>query len=553
MTTLVTPAAGPAVGPAPLPGSAGDTSPAWLRRRDLGGGVQLRQAWPEEYPEAEDLLVAAFTTGCWVSPGYEAGLRTLAERSVRHHVWVAAETLPRDDRLLAVVLTPRAEHLGDGPFTFSILAVHPAARGRRLGEALVRHALDLARAHGHATVEIHSSPQMSEAHRLYYRLGFRRRIDDEIVIVSEFAERLLTLTYRLPDPLPPGQAVAVAAAPPGAVPPAADPFDRTPPDRTAWPDPPAGRIDAAGAFSVTGRRHDAVARRAAQLGHGLGGRPGHPAGLVAQITADLWDGAYAVLWSPDAAARRAAARVFFARLDRLDARLAQGGPFLHGAEPRADDVLLAAVLLTYDAGWRAGFPPAAGAVAHFPHLWDSARRLVARAGAAVVVPDDFGRGPWGALPPIPGLDDPGAAWLDPAHAGLPARARSGDARPTPYSGDWPASSRADRDTLWRVVTRLAAGPDGGLGRRLREDLGEGAWRLAQGAPALTQTALRRTFWARLAWLDHRVTPLGPAARGHVVRTLVTGFPALRRVFPPIDPDLADFPHLAALAADLDPA
>ena len=60
-----------------------------------------------------------------------------------------------------------------------MLAVIDAARGRGVGEALVRVCLDRAVDAGHRQVLLHSTWNMEAAHRLYLRLGFVRdeRID----------------------------------------------------------------------------------------------------------------------------------------------------------------------------------------------------------------------------------------------------------------------------------------------------------------------------------------------------------------------------------------
>ncbi len=55
-----------------------------------------------------------------------------------------------------------------------MLAVAPEARGRGVGEALARMCLDRFRSEGARGVVICSLPQMTDAHRLYDRLGFRR-------------------------------------------------------------------------------------------------------------------------------------------------------------------------------------------------------------------------------------------------------------------------------------------------------------------------------------------------------------------------------------------
>lgn len=52
------------------------------------------------------------------------------------------------------------------------VVVDEAARGRGVGEALNRHALDRARAEGAKTIDLTSRPTREAANRLYLRLGF---------------------------------------------------------------------------------------------------------------------------------------------------------------------------------------------------------------------------------------------------------------------------------------------------------------------------------------------------------------------------------------------
>jgi ribosomal protein S18 acetylase RimI-like enzyme len=53
--------------------------------------------------------------------------------------------------------------------------VHPTARGKGIGEALCRRALQIAREEGVAAVDLTSMPSRAAANRLYGRLGFVRR------------------------------------------------------------------------------------------------------------------------------------------------------------------------------------------------------------------------------------------------------------------------------------------------------------------------------------------------------------------------------------------
>lgn len=55
------------------------------------------------------------------------------------------------------------------------VVVEEGARGRGVGEALTRAALDLAASAGVESVELTSSPSRAAANRLYPRLGFRER------------------------------------------------------------------------------------------------------------------------------------------------------------------------------------------------------------------------------------------------------------------------------------------------------------------------------------------------------------------------------------------
>jgi ribosomal protein S18 acetylase RimI-like enzyme len=55
------------------------------------------------------------------------------------------------------------------------VVVDGEARGRGVGEALNRHALDVARDAGAKTVDLTSRPSREAANRLYARIGFQQR------------------------------------------------------------------------------------------------------------------------------------------------------------------------------------------------------------------------------------------------------------------------------------------------------------------------------------------------------------------------------------------
>lgn len=83
-----------------------------------------------------------------------------------------------DDILGTVVLAEPGspwQDLGDGEeVEFRMLATLPSARGRGVGETLVRACIDRARAAGAPRLVLSTGPEMTAAHRLYERLGFVR-------------------------------------------------------------------------------------------------------------------------------------------------------------------------------------------------------------------------------------------------------------------------------------------------------------------------------------------------------------------------------------------
>lgn len=141
--------------------------------------MRIRPALGEELSDVGDLTVAGYAefTRDPDDP-YVAKLRDAESRARDAQVWVAEE----DDALLGTVTfcppgSPLREISRDGEGEFRMLAVAPEARGQGVGEALVRHCLDLSRASGERSVVLSSLPQMTAAHRIYHRLGFERLPD----------------------------------------------------------------------------------------------------------------------------------------------------------------------------------------------------------------------------------------------------------------------------------------------------------------------------------------------------------------------------------------
>ncbi|MGC3992892.1 MAG: GNAT family N-acetyltransferase [Propionicimonas sp.] len=138
--------------------------------------MSVRPALPHELESVGALTAAAYVTpgGMAADDPYVAVLRDAADRAAHAEVWVAADP---DATLLGTVTWCPAgssyrELAGPGEGEFRMLAVSPSARGRGVGEALVRRCLARSVEAGHTRVVISTSPWMASAHRLYARLGF---------------------------------------------------------------------------------------------------------------------------------------------------------------------------------------------------------------------------------------------------------------------------------------------------------------------------------------------------------------------------------------------
>ncbi|AXE40191.1 GNAT family N-acetyltransferase [Acidipropionibacterium virtanenii] len=394
------------------------------------GPLVLRHALPEEYEEVGDVLEAAFTTGCWSTPEYIASLHAIESRAATSNVWVVAD----DDGVLAAVLTPQPRYLESDAFTFNILGVGPRGRGLGLGRLLTDHAVDLARSLGLGTVEIHSGPQMTAAHKVYVDYGFVRRIEQETAVVDGH-QRLRSFTYRVPDPVAdppsieraaapavdspfprPGDPVSITALRPAGVEDAGRFHPEAPrrpgpaelPDRRLRLVAPASSPRSWGA--VLGARIAApewvrvewsqeVASPVLLDGEGLlvsddwswisrslataSGSGIYPAArreeidtLEQVIGAELIGALEEVVFSTAQPVRDAVSRLLFARLGLLDLRLADRR-FLLGDEPTTADLTLFGLLLGWDLHYRAHLGWGAASLVDYPNLWAWARRLAA--------------------------------------------------------------------------------------------------------------------------------------------------------------------------------
>lgn len=143
------------------------------------GTVEVRRVRPEEYVAAGALLAGVYLAEGYADEAYAAVLRDVAARDA---AGAGAEVLVAVDEAGGVLGTvtyaehgsPFADVATAGEAAFRMLAVSPAARGRGVGEALVRACLERARSRGRTRMMLSSQPGMRAAHRLYERLGFTR-------------------------------------------------------------------------------------------------------------------------------------------------------------------------------------------------------------------------------------------------------------------------------------------------------------------------------------------------------------------------------------------
>ncbi|WP_017932778.1 LLM class flavin-dependent oxidoreductase [Nocardioides sp. Iso805N] len=150
--------------------------------------LQVRRIRREEYDAVAQLTLAAYENDYQLDPDYRERLLDVAGWDRDHQVWVAEDVTSGE--LLGAVTTPgengpvgRVARHND--LDFRLLAVAPGARRRGVGRLLVEHVIELARARGRARVVMNSGPQMTGAHALYARLGFRRLHERETHVLDD--------------------------------------------------------------------------------------------------------------------------------------------------------------------------------------------------------------------------------------------------------------------------------------------------------------------------------------------------------------------------------
>lgn len=147
------------------------------------GRIRVRLIEPAEYVEIAQQRLQAYRLDYEIGDDYAAQILDVERHATTAEVWVAVDS--DTGELLGSVTTPRpgGEPLTPlaraGEFDFRLLAVAPAARGRRVGSILTDFVIDLARSRGATRIVMNSGTEMITAHGIYERRGFTRMAERE--------------------------------------------------------------------------------------------------------------------------------------------------------------------------------------------------------------------------------------------------------------------------------------------------------------------------------------------------------------------------------------
>ncbi len=140
---------------------------------DLAGGVVLRRAVAADLPAIVALLaddpLGATREGADLAP-YEAAFAAVDADPA--HLLVVADDAGAVVGTLQLSLLPGLSRGGAVRAQVEGVRVAGAARGRGLGEAMLRWCADEARRRGAALVQLTTDVRRPDAHRFYERLGY---------------------------------------------------------------------------------------------------------------------------------------------------------------------------------------------------------------------------------------------------------------------------------------------------------------------------------------------------------------------------------------------
>ena len=142
------------------------------------GDVEVRPAHGTADIEAAGTIVAeAYAADGLAGDDYRDRIRDASDRAANALLLVAVDEASGDvlgSVTYARAGTPYAQICRPGGAEFRMLGVRPQARGRGVGDALVRACLDQAAADDAIEMALSTMAEMQAAHRIYGRLGFVR-------------------------------------------------------------------------------------------------------------------------------------------------------------------------------------------------------------------------------------------------------------------------------------------------------------------------------------------------------------------------------------------
>ncbi|MEX0991562.1 MAG: GNAT family N-acetyltransferase [Actinomycetota bacterium] len=164
--------------------------------------IEIRRVRPEEYEEAGEVTALAYREfGPDGDEDWESYFRRVADvagRDAVAAVFVALDdgeiigsvTLELDERV-GSRLPAANERLGPDQAHIRMLGVRPAARRGGTGKALMRYAIEEARAAGKSRLTLHTSTRMEAAQGMYEGMGF------DLVGEETFDDGFCLLAYEL--------------------------------------------------------------------------------------------------------------------------------------------------------------------------------------------------------------------------------------------------------------------------------------------------------------------------------------------------------------------
>ena len=144
--------------------------------------VVVREARESELAEIGEVTAEVYAAESLVGPEYLAVLKDARARWTAPATKLLVAVDDGTDGLLGVVVyaspgSPLQDLAVGDEAEFRMLAVLEPARGRGVGETLVRACITMAKQGGHPRIVLSTGPEMVAAHRLYERMGFTRTYD----------------------------------------------------------------------------------------------------------------------------------------------------------------------------------------------------------------------------------------------------------------------------------------------------------------------------------------------------------------------------------------